>query len=227
MTKSQVSAQWASFFDHTALKPDTTPQMIEQLCIEAREFGFYGVCVNTWYLPQIVRCLEGSTVVPLVVVGFPLGAMHTEAKIAETKWAIAQGAKEIDTVVNIGAYRGGDESNVRRDFEEVVKAAGDVPVKIILETGYLEEYQIGELTRWAVDAGAKFIKTSTGMGPRGASVKDIQVIRATLDDLGSSAQGVGIKASGGIRTAEFMRELVAAGATRIGASASVEILANL
>lgn len=211
--------QFAALFDHTLLKPDATPKAVRALCAEAKEHGFKGVCVNPCYMALTARELTGTPQLPIAVVGFPLGANRTDIKIDETLRAIADGAREIDMVVNLGMYLGGEHSACRHDIQAVVRSAGPVPVKVILETAFLNSAQITELCQWCVDAGAAQVKTSTGFGPRGASVEDIQTMAKA-----TAASPVAIKASGGIRTLEQVVDLVAAGATRIGASASVQIL---
>ena len=210
-------------FDHTILKPEAKPADISRICQEAREFSFRTVCVNSAFIPQVVQELEGCAVLPISVVGFPLGAMAIPAKEYETQRAIDDGAKEIDTVIAIGRYLAGDHDYVRQDIAAVVQAANRVPVKVILETAFLQPEQIAELTRWCADAGAKFVKTSTGFASRGASVEDITRMHQTLQSMNLEDQ-VGIKASGGIRDLGFLKQLTAAGATRIGASASVSIV---
>jgi len=213
----------AQYFDHTALKPDVTTSQIEQLCREAMEHQFFGVCVNSCHIAKVAELLSGTEVVPLSVVGFPLGAMNTESKQFETSWSIDNGALEIDTVVNLGAYFDHNESLVRQDIAAVVKAADDIPVKVILETSFLNSEQIAELSKWSCLEGAKFVKTSTGFGARGASVQDIKCMREALESINYQDK-VGIKASGGIRDLKSTLALIEAGATRIGASASVDIL---
>jgi deoxyribose-phosphate aldolase len=223
MAFPKTSQDLASYFDHTILKPDARQSDVEKVCIESIEYNFFGVCVNSSYIPFVVKKLAGSKVVPLAVVGFPLGASHPDAKAYETKQAIGEGSREIDTVVNLGAYFSGQESAVRHDLAAVIEAAGTVPVKVILETAYLTPAQIKELTTWSVLEGAAYVKTSTGFASRGASVADIQVMRQMLLDL-KKEKTVGIKASGGVRDYAFMKQLIEAGATRVGASASVAIL---
>jgi len=219
----QSEGQLAQYFDHTALKPETTTAQIEKLCKEAIKHQFYGVCVNSCHIEKAVELLSGTEVVPLSVVGFPLGAMSTDSKKYETSWCIDRGALEIDTVVNLGAYFDQDEKLVRQDIASVVAAAADIPVKVILETSHLNSEQIIELSKWSCLEGAKFVKTSTGFGARGASVQDIECMRSALEAV-NCQDTVGIKASGGIRDLASTLALIKAGATRIGASASVDIL---
>jgi len=222
MTKTEL----ARYFDHTVLKPDATRAKVEQLCDEARTHGFHTVCVNPWWVQTAAKRLSGSSVLPIAVIGFPLGMIPTTCKASEVQKVIDDGAREIDMVVSLGAYFSGDEKAVRDDIQGVVKACGKVPLKVILETGYLTAAQVAELTAWSAEAGAAFVKTSTGFGPRGASLADIKTMKATLASKAAWST-VGIKASGGIKTLAFVRELISAGATRIGSSATVEIMAEL
>src|SRR5271166_4383719 len=210
----------ASIIDHTLLKADATRADILDLCRQARDHKFASVCVNAYWVPLAAAELAASPVKVCTVVGFPLGATSTAAKVAETEAAIADGAQEIDMVQNIGALRGGDPSAVQRDIEAVVKAAhrhGAI-VKVILETALLDDDQKIAACLLAKAAGADFVKTSTGFGPSGATVHDVELMRRTV---GSE---MGVKASGGIRTLDDFNKMVAAGATRVGASASVKIV---
>jgi deoxyribose-phosphate aldolase len=209
---------FAALFDHTLLKPEATVAQVARLCDEAREHRFATVCVNPWQLATAVRRLEGSDVLPITVVGFPLGANLTSVKVFETKMALDVGAREIDMVINVGALKSGDEATVRRDIAAIVEAARTAPVKVIVETALLSSEEIFALTQWCVDAGAAFIKTSTGFAARGASVEDVR----TMARAGGGR--IKIKASGGIRSLEQALALVEAGADRLGASASVAIL---
>lgn len=214
-------AAFAALFDHTLLRPEANTAEIRRLCHEAREFGFRGVCVNPCYVALAARELAGSPQVAMAVVGFPLGANRTDVKIDETLRAVADGAQEIDMVLSIGLYLSGEVTAVRHDIASVVRAAGSAAaVKVILETGYLTRTQTIELCEWCVAAGAAFVKTSTGFGPRGASVEDV---RAMAEGVHGRA---GIKASGGIRSLASATALVEAGATRLGSSSSVQILSD-
>lgn len=211
---------FAGLFDHTLLKPDATADQVRVLCREAVEHGFAGVCVNPCYIALASRELGDKGPRPMAVVGFPLGANRTDVKIDEGLRAIGDGAWELDMVINVGQYKSGEKIAVRHDIAAVVRAAQSVAVKVILETAYLTPAEIRELAEWCVDAGAAFVKTSTGFGPRGATIEDIQVMSAAV-------QGkAGIKASGGIRTLEAALHMIEAGATRIGSSATVGILAD-
>ncbi len=210
----------ASVIDHTLLRADATRDEILKLCEEARAFGFASVCVNSYWVPVVSSALAGSGVKTCTVVGFPLGASSTEAKVAEARAALWAGAQEIDMVQNVGALRSGDSETVRSDIQAVVEAthaAGGI-VKVILETALLDHGQKIEACHLAQEAGADFVKTSTGFGPAGATVQDVQLMRSVV------GPQMGVKASGGIRTREDLDRMVAAGATRIGASASVKII---
>jgi len=219
---NQRPDNFAKFFDHTLLKANATPAEISMICSEARQHNFFGVCVNLMHLPLAVSELKNSGVVPLTVVGFPLGATPSNLKADETKWAVDQGAGEVDMVLAVGSYLGGNTVAASKDIEAVVKAAGKVPVKVIIETAYLNAAQIAESTLMCAKAGAAFVKTSTGFAPRGASVEDIQIISKTLRDNGF--KNIGIKASGGVKELNFALALIEAGATRLGSSSSVQMV---
>ena len=207
----------AACIEHTNLKPTASEAEIVRLCAEAREHGFAAVCVNGGRIGLVACELAGTTVRPCAVVGFPLGAMASAVKAVEAEHAVAQGACEIDMVLALGPFLEGDAAAARSDIEAVVRACG-VPVKVILETGYLGAGGIRRACGVAREAGAAFVKTSTGFGPRGASVEDVRIMRAAV---GADLQ---IKASGGIRTQADAQALVAAGATRLGTSAGIAIV---
>ena len=212
----------AGWIDHTLLKPDATAEQVKKLCGEAREHQFATVCVNPVYVPLARGLLAGSQVGICSVVGFPLGATYAETKAAETLRAVELGATEIDTVINIGALKSEAFEMAYHDVLAVVEAAkGRAHVKVILEMCFLTrpEKIIGCLLSKA--AGADFVKTSTGFGPSGATVEDVELMRRVV---GAS---VGVKAAGGIRTLKDARAMIAAGANRLGASASVSILREL
>jgi len=217
-------ARLAKFFDHTILRPEATDQAVRKLCAEARAGAFMAVCVHAVHLPIVVRELEGSGVLPITVVGFPLGAVPSSVKCEETRLAIGLGAREIDMVIHVGAWLSGRGREVRDDIEAVVRASGQIPVKVIIETSLLTGDQIREITGTVIDAGAAFVKTSTGFGARGASVEDIQIMKSVVTQRRAS---LGIKASGGIKTLAQAFALIEAGATRIGSSVSPAILAEL
>jgi deoxyribose-phosphate aldolase len=208
----------ASRIDHTLLRPDATRAELVKLCAEAREHGFASVCVNTTWIPLCVEHLRGSKVMAICVVGFPLGAATTQAKAAETREAVANGAAEIDMVVNIGRLKGAEHDAVYDDIRGVVAAASGRPVKVILETHLLTREQKVAACAISRAAGAAFVKTSTGFSGGGATEEDIRLMRSVV------GPEMGVKASGGVRTTEDVQKMLVAGATRIGASASVAIV---
>jgi deoxyribose-phosphate aldolase len=213
----------ASLIDHTLLKPTATADQIRQLCAEARKYGFAAVCVNPVWVPLCAELLAGSPVAVCTVVGFPLGADLSEAKAFEAQRCIVLGASEIDMVINIGALKDQDFATVRADIAAVVSgshAAGAI-VKVIIEAAYLTDEEKIAACVLAKDAGADFVKTSTGFGPSGATAADVALMRRVV------GPDTGVKAAGGVRTAQEFRSMVAAGANRIGASAGVKIVAEL
>lgn len=212
-------AEAAPYIDHTLLKADAELPQIVQLCEEAKQFGFATVCINPYWVAAASKQLAGSPVGIATVIGFPLGATTSFAKAAEARDAIAAGATEVDMVLNIGALKSGLEAEVEQDIAAVVWAcAGRATVKVILETGLLTDEQKRLACRLSKQAGADFVKTSTGFGPGGATVADVALMRETV------GPQMGVKASGGVRDLAAVRQLVAAGATRIGASAGVAIV---
>lgn len=216
----RFDAAIAALIDHTLLKPEATRSDIEKLCAEARRYRFASVCVNPCWVPLAVAEVAGSGVKVCTVAGFPLGAGSTEIKRSETEVAVRVGAQEIDMVINIGALRSGDDETAKLDIQAVVETAhrrGAI-VKVILETALLDDRQKAIACALASMAGADFVKTSTGFGPAGATVEDVALLRRAV---GSE---MGVKAAGGIRTLEDLKRMVAAGATRIGTSASVKII---
>jgi len=210
----------ARMIDHTLLKPDATQQEIAQLCFEARKYGFASVCVNPTWVSLCAQLLQGSAVKVCTVIGFPLGATSSESKAFETETATKQGATEIDMVINIGALKARDLDTVARDIRGVVNVAHarGIIVKVIIETTLLtdEEKTIASLI--SKEAGADFVKTSTGFAGGGATVHDVELMRKAV------GPQMGVKASGGVRTYEDAASMIKAGATRIGASAGVKIL---
>ncbi len=210
----------AGFIDHTLLKPDATRQQIDRLCAEAAEHGFATVCVNPCWVARCADALQGSGVGVCSVVGFPLGAAVTEIKIAETERALADGASEIDMVVNVGALKSGDLVWVERDMAGVVAAcrACGALCKVILEMAYLDETEKVTACVLAKAAGADYVKTSTGFGPGGATVADVELMRRIV------GPEMGVKAAGGVRDVTSAKAMIEAGATRVGASAGVQIL---
>jgi deoxyribose-phosphate aldolase len=213
-----VEAGMAKLIDHTILKPESTRDDIRKVCDEARKHKFASVCVNTSWVPMVSALLRGSGVKTCAVVGFPLGAMTPTAKAYEAREAVRQGADEIDMVINIGALRSGDFETVFEDICRVVKASGRALVKVILECSALDDDQKVIGCTLSKLAGADFVKTSTGFGKGGATVDDVTLMRRIV---GSE---LGVKASGGVRTVEDVEKMALAGATRIGASASVSIV---
>lgn len=208
----------AQYIDHTLLKPDGTRSQIEKLCAEAREYGFASVCVNPTWVETCSQLLAGSPVLVCTVVGFPLGATTTESKVFETRQAVAQGACEIDMVINIGRLKSGEDDFVANDIEQVVRAAGDAHVKVIIENCYLSDEEKIRASLLSREAGAHFVKTSTGFGPSGAKIEDVALMRRVV------GQSMGVKAAGGIRDTAVAEQMLAAGASRLGASASIAIV---
>jgi deoxyribose-phosphate aldolase len=210
----------APYIDHTILKAQATLADIKKLCLEAKEHDFAAVCVNPCFVKAASVFLESSTVKLATVVGFPLGASATPTKVFETQEAIKNGATEIDMVMAIGLFKSGDHKYVKDDIKAVVEAAGTKAVKVIIETCYLSTQEIARAAQLAVDAGAAFVKTSTGFGSRGASLEDILIIKRAIADKAR------IKASGGIRNREDALAMIEAGASRIGTSSGIAIVSG-
>lgn len=215
------AAEIARFIDHTLLKPEATAQQVEKLCAEAREHGFFSVCVNGSRVELARHCLEDSPVKVAAVVGFPLGAMSSDAKRYETEAAIDDGAQEIDLVLNLGRLKDGDDQYVLRELRDVVEAADERTVKVILETCLLTDEEKTRACRLVVESGAHFVKTSTGFSTGGATLEDVKLMRATV------GPKFGVKASGGIRDTAAALAMIEAGATRLGTSAGVAIVKGL
>lgn len=213
--------QLAAIIDHTALKPETTPAQIEQLCGEALAHNFCTVCVNPVYIPLAEQILSGSPVKICTVVGFPLGASSTPNKVDETRWAMEEGAREIDMVLWIGGVKAGQYDDVEQDVAAVARACGEsgALLKVILECALLNDVEKRRACELCARAGARYVKTSTGFGPGGATAYDVRLMSDVV-----KAGGLGVKAAGGIRSYEDAVQMIAAGATRIGASASVKII---
>lgn len=215
-----IEADIARLIDHTLLKPDATRDDIRKICLEALKYGFASVCVNPWNVSQAAELLRGSEVRVCTVVGFPLGATLPQVKVFEAEQSIKLGAQEIDMVINVGALKSKLDEAVEADVRGVAEAShrGGAICKVILETGLLttDEKVRGSLA--AKNAGADFVKTSTGFGAGGATAEDVRLMRAAVGG------ELGVKASGGVRSLEDVQKMVEAGATRIGASASVKIL---
>ncbi|WP_374034410.1 deoxyribose-phosphate aldolase [Bdellovibrio bacteriovorus] len=210
--------QLSRYIDHTLLKPEAQTAQIEKLCAEAKEHNFFSVCVNTSYVKTCAELLKGSSVKVCCVVGFPLGAMDTVSKAFETKTAIANGAQEIDMVIQIGALKDRRLDYVRDDIKAVVQAAAGHTVKVIIETSLLNQEDKTLACRAALEAGAHFVKTSTGFGGGGATVEDVKLMKSVV---GSSME---VKASGGIKDAQQAKAMIDAGATRLGTSSGITII---
>jgi deoxyribose-phosphate aldolase len=210
----------AHMIDHTLLKPDATQDQIAQLCYEARKHGFASVCVNPANVKLCTQLLKDSDVLVCTVVGFPLGATSTESKVFEAQQAIRDGAIEVDMVINVGALKSRDYELVERDIASIARVchAGNAILKVIIEAALLTDEEKVVACQLAKVAGADFVKTSTGFGPGGATVEDVALMRRVV------GLTMGVKAAGGIRTYEDAQKMIAAGATRIGASASVRIV---
>lgn len=221
MTKKPIRIKnIAGLIDHTILKPDATQAQIVQLCAEAREYKFASVCVNPVHVKLCAKLLGGSGVETCTVVGFPLGANTSDVKAFETRELVAQGATEIDMVINIGALKSQDYEAVLDDIVAVTEAAheGNAIVKVIIEAALLTDEEKVIACQLSQAAGVEFVKTSTGFGPGGATVEDVALMRKTV------GPDIGVKAAGGVRTLQDAQAMVAAGATRIGASAGVAIV---
>lgn len=212
------NADLAPYIDHTLLKPDATHEDIARVAREAVEHGFATVCVNSSHVATVAGILAGSKSVPIAVVGFPLGAALTSAKAFEAREALQAGAREIDMVINIGALKAKDYALVLEDIAHVVAASRPHPVKVILETSLLTQEEKIAACVLSKAAGAAFVKTSTGFSTGGATVEDVALMRRMV------GEDMGVKASGGIRSAEDALKMIQAGANRLGASASVAIV---
>ena len=219
---ADVPADLAQYIDHTLLRPDACPADIDRLCDEAAEYGFAAVCINPSWVARAKKRLRPSSITVASVVGFPLGANMPEIKAMEARRALRDGAREIDMVINIGALKGGEHDLVRRDIAGVSDACREVGAlnKVIIEAAYLSDEEKVIACRLAVAGRAHYVKTSTGFGPGGATVFDVALMREVV------GARVGVKAAGGIHTADEVREMITAGATRIGASAGVRIVSG-
>ncbi|ALS37665.1 deoxyribose-phosphate aldolase [Enterococcus rotai] len=205
--------------DHTLLKPEANEEALLTLIEEAKKYEFASVCVNPYWVALASKELAGTSVEICTVIGFPLGANTTAVKAFEAEEAIKNGATEVDMVINVGALKSGDEETVLKDIEAVVAVAkGKALVKVILENCLLTDREIAVASKLSVQAGADFVKTSTGFSTGGATIKDVALMRKTVGPT------IGVKASGGVRTAEDAKAMIHAGATRVGASSSVAIV---
>ncbi|MBS5937400.1 deoxyribose-phosphate aldolase [Clostridium sp.] len=208
----------AKMIDHTILKPEATEKEVEKLCKEALEYNFASVCINPSMVEKAAEMLEGSDVKVCTVIGFPLGATTTEVKAFETEDVIKKGATEVDMVINVGKLKEGNLDYVKKDIEAVVKAAkGKALTKVIIETCLLTDEEKVTACKLSKEAGADFVKTSTGFSTGGATAKDIKLMRETV------GEELGVKASGGVRSLEDAELMIENGASRIGASASIAI----
>ena len=216
-----MTQNYAAMIDHTLLKAEATRDQITKLCEEAKQYGFASVCVNPTWVKYSAELLKGAESVVCTVIGFPLGANTPAVKAFETKDAIANGAGEIDMVINIGAMKNGEYDLVYEDIKAVVDAANGTLVKVIIETCLLTDEEKVKACELAVKAGADFVKTSTGFSTGGATAEDIALMRKTV------GPEIGVKASGGVRSLEDMKLMVENGATRIGASSGVAIMNGL
>ncbi|MCZ6519661.1 MAG: deoxyribose-phosphate aldolase [Actinobacteria bacterium] len=217
---ADVPLDVAQYIDHTLLVADATADDIDMLCSEAEQYGFASVCINPTWVKRAANNLRGTKVPVCTVIGFPLGATTTDIKATETRKALRDGAREIDMVINVGALKSGDHEMVYNDIVKVVDAAHETGAicKVILETALLTDEEKVIASALAKRAKADFVKTSTGFGPGGATVYDVALMRETV------GPDMGVKASGGVRTANDLEDMIAAGATRIGASAGVQIV---
>lgn len=211
-------ADLAGFIDHTLLRPDARPAEIDRLCEEALEHGFKAVCVNPLHLPRVTARLAGSAIAPCAVICFPFGADPTAIKAAEAGWVVEHGAREVDMVIASGLLKAGEQAAVRDDIAAVKVACGSALLKVIIETALLSDPEKEIACRLAQEAGADFVKTSTGFAGGGATVADVALMRRVV------GPGMGVKASGGVRTTEDARAMIAAGASRIGSSSGIAIL---
>jgi deoxyribose-phosphate aldolase len=219
---ADVPMDLAHYIDHTLLGADATADDIDRLCTEAEQYRFASVCINPTWVRRAANNLRGTGVPVCTVIGFPLGATTTEVKATEARKALRDGAREVDMVINVGALKSGDHELVLNDIAKVVDAAHEVGgvCKVILETALLTDEEKVIASSLAKRAKADFVKTSTGFGPGGATVYDVALMRETV------GPDMGVKASGGVRTAHDAEDMIAAGATRIGASAGVQIVSG-
>lgn len=208
----------SKYIDHTLLKADATKDKIVKLCQEAKENDFASVCVNPCWIPTAKEILDGTDVKVCVVIGFPLGAMTTEAKVFEAKDAVEKGAQEVDMVINIGMLKDGDDAYVTNEIHKIKEAVGDNILKVIIETCLLTDEEKVRACKDAKEAGADFVKTSTGFATAGATAEDVKLMKDTVGDK------LKVKAAGGIHTKEEMNAMIEAGAERIGASAGLDLI---
>jgi deoxyribose-phosphate aldolase len=218
ITMTITRKELAAMIDHSLLRPNATMGELKKLCEEAVEYGFKAVCVNPVHVAEAVRLLKGKEVLVCSVVGFPFGTHSPEMKASETNEVVRLGAREVDMVLRIGALKDGKDREVADDIRAVVRAAGGHPVKVIMETCYLTDEEKVRGCKLAVEAGASFVKTSTGFAAAGATAEDVRLMRGTVGGK------IGVKAAGGIRTLADALKMIEAGANRLGVSASVAIV---
>jgi deoxyribose-phosphate aldolase len=211
----------ASIIDHTILPPDATREDVEEQSRIAHRYGFASIIVNSYNVAIVAEVLKNSPVLTGSAIGFPFGAVSPLVKSLEARDAVAQGADELDMVINIGALKSGDYAVVEKEIYGVVRAADSRPVKVVIETAYLTDEEKITACRIAVETGASFVKTSSGYAPKGATVEDVRLMRKTV------GPDIGVKAAGGIKSKEFALQLIEAGATRLGLSKSVELVTGL
>lgn len=217
--RREMKVDYRTLIDHTILAPQATKEDVERLCKEAMEYGFHSVCVNSSFVYYCAQLLKDSGVAVCTVIGFPLGAMSTAGKTAEAEQAIRDGASELDMVIHIGMIKSGDWEYVKQDICSVVEAAkGRAIVKVILETCLLTDDEKVKACQICKECGADFVKTSTGFSKGGATIEDVALMRRTV------GSGMGVKASGGIRSLEDAQAMVKAGAVRLGTSSGVAIM---
>ncbi len=219
LAKEQITMQYNKLIDHTLLKQDAQPEQIVKLCDEAKQFDFMSVCVNPAYVPLAAKCLEDSDVKVCTVIGFPLGMNLTKTKVEEAVTCVKQGADEVDMVINVGMLKAGHDDYVREEIREIKQAVGhNIILKVIIETCLLNNDEIVRACKAAKEAGADFVKTSTGFSTGGATVEAVRLMRETV------GPEMGVKASGGVRTHEDLIAMVEAGANRIGTSSGAKII---
>lgn len=211
----------ANYIDHTLLAADTTEEQIKLLCAQAIQYGFYSVCINTSYIPLAKTCLKESNVKICCVIDFPFGAGLTVTKAFEAAEAICQGAQEVDMVINIGMLKSGHIDFVKQDIAAVKAACGDTLLKVILETCLLTDDEVRLVCKMCLEIGVEFVKTSTGYSTEGATVHHVALMRQAVGN------EMGVKASGAVRDTQTALQMIEAGATRIGASASIDIVTNI
>lgn len=208
----------SKYIDHTLLKPDARKEQIINLCNEAKDYDFKSVCVNTSYVPLCKQQLEGSGVLVCCVIGFPLGAMSTDAKVFETKWAVENGADEVDMVINIGRLKDGEYEYVANEIKAIKDACGEKTLKVIIETCLLTDDEKVKACECILLAGADFVKTSTGFSTGGATFEDVALLKKTVEDKCL------IKAAGGVKSHEDMLKMIELGANRIGTSSGTKLI---